>query len=120
MFRGSNGVEALAAGDAFDVAVGFCAVDPATGQTVYQRAGLYWAQTQRGQYEVQKVWHPNVVAQQVQQTNYVPETVTAAGAGAGPQDSGRAVRAEGAGAGVPDGDRAVCAEGARDHVQDGL
>jgi hypothetical protein len=53
-----------------------CAVDPATGQTVYQRAGLYWVQTPRGQYEVQKVWHPNVVAQQVQQTNYVPETVT--------------------------------------------
>ena len=53
-----------------------CAVDPVTGQTVYQRAGLYWVQTPRGQYEVQKVWHPNVVAQQVQQTSYVPQTVT--------------------------------------------
>ena len=52
-----------------------CAVDPVTGQTVYQRAGLYWAQTQGGRYEVQKVWHPNVVAQQLQQTNYVPQTV---------------------------------------------
>ncbi len=52
-----------------------CAVDPVTGQTVYQRAGLYWTQTPRGTYEVQKVWHPNVVAQQVQQTNYVPQTV---------------------------------------------
>jgi hypothetical protein len=54
---------------------GGCAVDPVTGQTVYQRAGLYWTQTPRGTYEVQRVWHPNVVAQQVQQTNYVPQTV---------------------------------------------
>lgn len=52
-----------------------CTVDPVTGQTVYQRAGLYWTQTPRGRYEVQKVWQPNVVAQQVQQTSYVPETV---------------------------------------------
>jgi len=37
--------------------------------------GLYWTQTPRGEYEVQRVWHPNVVAQQVQQTNYVPQTV---------------------------------------------
>ncbi|MEN6407490.1 MAG: hypothetical protein ABFC77_13595 [Thermoguttaceae bacterium] len=51
------------------------AVDPVTGQMVYQRAGLYWAQTPRGQYEVQQVWHPNVVAQQVPQTSYVPQTV---------------------------------------------
>jgi hypothetical protein len=54
---------------------GGCAVDPLTGQVAYQRAGLYWTQTPRGQYEVQRVWHPNVVAQQVQQTNYVPQTV---------------------------------------------
>ena len=53
-----------------------CAVDPLTGQTVYQRPGLYWTQTPGGRYEVQKVWHPNVVAQQVQQTSYVPQTVT--------------------------------------------
>ena len=52
-----------------------CAVDPVTGQTVYQRPGLYWTQTPGGRYEVQKVWHPNVVAQQVQQTSYVPQTV---------------------------------------------
>jgi hypothetical protein len=52
-----------------------CAVDPVTGQTVYQRPGLYWTQTPRGQYEVQRVWQPNVVAQQVQQTSYVPQTV---------------------------------------------
>ena len=53
-----------------------CAVDPATGQTVYQRPGLYWTQTPRGQYEVQKVWRPNVVPQQVQLTSYVPQTVS--------------------------------------------
>jgi len=51
------------------------AVDPVTGQIVYQRPGLYWAQTQGGRYEVQKVWHPNVVAEQVQQTNYLPQTI---------------------------------------------
>ena len=72
---------------------GACAVDPVTGQTVYQRPGLYWAQTPRGQYEVQKVWHPNVVAQQVQQTSYVPQTVAAAGADAGLQVRARAGRA---------------------------
>ncbi len=52
-----------------------CAVDPITGRTVYQRPGLYWTQTPRGRYEVQKVWRPNIVAQQVQQTSYVPQTV---------------------------------------------
>ena len=55
---------------------GGCAVDPATGQTVYQRAGLYWTQTPRGEYTVQRVWHPNVVAQQIPQTSLVPQTVT--------------------------------------------
>ena len=54
---------------------GGCSVDPATGQTVYQRAGLYWTDTPSGRYEVQKVWQPNVVAEQYQQTNYVPQTV---------------------------------------------
>ncbi|NLF08227.1 MAG: hypothetical protein GX594_09640, partial [Pirellulaceae bacterium] len=52
-----------------------CTVDPLTGQTVYQRAGFYWVPTQSGRYEVQKVWQPNVVAQQVQKTCYVPQTV---------------------------------------------
>lgn len=55
---------------------GTSAVDPVTGQTFYQRPGLYWSQTPRGEYEVQKVWHPNVVAQQIPQTSYVPQTVT--------------------------------------------
>ena len=54
---------------------GGCTVDPVTGQTVYQRAGLYWVQTPRGEYEVQRVWHPNVVAQQIPQTCMVPQTV---------------------------------------------
>jgi hypothetical protein len=40
---------------------------------VYQRPGLYWDQTPRGTYEVQNVWQPNVVPQQVQTTNYVPQ-----------------------------------------------
>ena len=55
---------------------GTCGVDPVTGQTVYQRAGLYWVQTPRTVCEVQKVWCPNVVAQQVPQTTFVPQTVT--------------------------------------------
>jgi hypothetical protein len=49
--------------------------DPVTGAVTYQRAGLYWVQSPAGRYEVQRVWQPNVVAQQVQQTNYVPQTV---------------------------------------------
>ncbi len=52
-----------------------CGVDPISGQTVYRRPGLYWTQTPVGSYEVQKVWRPNVVAQQVQQTSYLPQTV---------------------------------------------
>ena len=32
--------------------------------------------TNRGTYEVNRVWQPNVVAQQVQQVQYVPQTVT--------------------------------------------
>ncbi len=52
---------------------GTCAVDPGTGQTVYQRPGLYWVQVPRNTYEVQRVWQPNVVPQQVQQTFYAPQ-----------------------------------------------
>ena len=51
-------------------------VDPATGVAVYQRPGFYWTPTNRGTYEVNRVWQPNVVAQQVQQVQYVPQTVT--------------------------------------------
>lgn len=52
---------------------GTCAVDPGTGQTVYQRPGLYWVQVPRAEYDVQRVWQPNVVPQQVQQTFYAPQ-----------------------------------------------
>jgi hypothetical protein len=51
-------------------------VDPVTGQTVYQRPGLYWTQVPRGTYEVQRVWQPNLVAQQVPVTTYVPTVET--------------------------------------------
>ncbi len=50
--------------------------DPATGQPQWRRAGLYWVQTPRGRYEVQRVWQPNLVAHQVPQTTYVPRVVT--------------------------------------------
>ncbi|MHC4181024.1 MAG: hypothetical protein ACYSWU_26290, partial [Planctomycetota bacterium] len=55
---------------------GSCTVDPVTGATVYQRPGLHWVQTPRGRYEVRRVWQPNVVARQVPQTTYVPQTVS--------------------------------------------
>ena len=55
---------------------GGCATDPATGAVAYRSPGLYWVQIPGGRYEVQRVWKPNVVAQQVQQTNYVPQVVT--------------------------------------------
>ena len=55
---------------------GTCTVDPVTGRSIYQRPGLYWVQKPQGTYEVQKVWCPNVVAQQVAQTSYVPQTVS--------------------------------------------
>jgi len=51
-------------------------IDPATGAPVYQPPGLYWEQTPRGTYEVQRIWQPNVVARQVPQTTYVPQTVS--------------------------------------------
>jgi hypothetical protein len=53
---------------------GATAIDPLTGQAVYQRPGLYWVQVPRGTYEVQRVWQPNYVPQQVQQTYMVPAT----------------------------------------------
>ena len=51
-------------------------VDPVTGAAVYHAPGFYWVPTNRGTYEVNRVWQPNVVAQQVQQVQYVPQTVT--------------------------------------------
>ena len=50
--------------------------DPITGTQVNQPAGLYWHQAQRGTYEVQKIWRPNIVAQQVPVTTLVPQVVT--------------------------------------------
>ena len=41
-----------------------------TGACVHQRAGLYWVPNIR--HEVQRVWMPNVVAQQVSETTMVP------------------------------------------------
>ena len=56
---------------------GTCAVDPATGSSVYQRPGLHWVERQDpGTCTVQRVYVPNVVAQQVPQTNYVQKVVT--------------------------------------------
>ena len=55
---------------------GATTVDPLTGAAVYHSPGLYWTPTNRGTYEVNRVWQPNVVTQQVQQVAYVPQTVT--------------------------------------------
>lgn len=56
---------------------GTCAADPVTGTSMWQRGGLYWTPVQRpGRCEVQRVYVPNVVAQQVPQTNYVQKVVT--------------------------------------------
>jgi len=52
-----------------------CEVDPLTGAPVFRPRGLYWVQIPRTRYEVQRVWQPNVVAQQVPVTTYVPQTV---------------------------------------------
>ncbi len=52
-----------------------CTVDPCTGVTTYRRGGLYWVQTPRGRYEVQRAWRPNVVARQTPVTTYCPQTV---------------------------------------------
>ncbi|MGE0608655.1 MAG: hypothetical protein AB7O62_16290 [Pirellulales bacterium] len=56
---------------------GKCIVDPATGHTAYQRGGLYWVPfTAPSQIEVQKVWQPNIVEEQVPQTSYVARVET--------------------------------------------
>ncbi len=54
-----------------------CRVDPKTGESGVQRAGLYWVPKQAaGTYEVNKVYVPNPVTQQLAQTQYVPQQVT--------------------------------------------
>jgi len=51
--------------------------DPATGTVSQQRGGLYWVPTQQqGRYEVNRVWQPNLVAQQIPQTTLVPRIVS--------------------------------------------
>jgi hypothetical protein len=56
---------------------GGCVVDPATGQSTYQRPGLAWVPEQGPpQVTVQRVWKPNLVAVQVPQTTYVQRVCT--------------------------------------------
>ena len=51
-------------------------VDPQTGQALIQRGGLSWARYQAPTQQVaQRVWRPNVVAQQVTETQCVPQQV---------------------------------------------
>ena len=50
--------------------------DPATGTMVYQRGGLHWVPTAPpANYQVQRQYVPNVVAQQVPQTSYQQRVV---------------------------------------------
>ncbi len=54
---------------------GACVVNPATGQTAYQRGGLFWqAEQQPGVVQAQRVWIPNIVTTQVPQTTLMPRT----------------------------------------------
>lgn len=56
---------------------GACVVDPLTGRTTYHRGGLFWTPVQGPpRYEVQRIWQPNVVAQQVPRTTFVARVVT--------------------------------------------
>ena len=55
---------------------GQCQTDPLTGQSSYQRPGLYWQPRQLpGKYTAAKAYVPNPVVQQLAQTQYVPEQV---------------------------------------------
>ncbi len=49
--------------------------DPVTGEVEKQRAGLYWVPSNKGRYEVSKIWVPNPQPVQVPRTYTVPETV---------------------------------------------
>lgn len=54
-----------------------CVVNPATGQTTYQRGGLAWVPEQApSQVVTQRVWRPNVVTVQIPQTTYVQKVCT--------------------------------------------
>ena len=55
------------------------ACDPATGAQITQRGGLAWVPFQGpARTEVQRVWQPNVVAQQTPQTTYVQRRLPSA------------------------------------------
>ena len=52
-------------------------VDPVTGASHYQRAGLVWVPEQGPSRQVvTRVWQPNVVTRQVPVTQYVARQVT--------------------------------------------
>jgi hypothetical protein len=52
-------------------------VDPLTGRTAYQRGGLFWTPVEGpGTVQVQRVYQPNIVTQQVPETTFQPQTVT--------------------------------------------
>ena len=54
-----------------------CAIDPATGQSVVQRAGFAWVPEQQpNTVTVNRVWQPNVVQEQVPVTQLVARQVT--------------------------------------------
>ena len=54
-----------------------CVVDPLTGASTFQRGGLTWVPEQGpARVETFRVWQPNIVAQQVPQTTYVPQVMT--------------------------------------------
>ena len=46
-----------------------------TGEVTKQRAGLYWTPSNKGTYEVEKIWVPNPQPVQVPRTYTVPKTV---------------------------------------------
>ncbi len=46
-----------------------------TGEVTKQRAGLYWTPSNKGRYEVQKIWVPNPQPVQVPRTYTVPRQV---------------------------------------------
>src|SRR5262249_11731153 len=55
---------------------GSCMVDPNTGASYYQKGGLAWVPIQQpNRVEVCRVWQPNVVAQQIPQTQYVQRVI---------------------------------------------
>lgn len=49
--------------------------DECTGEVYRQRGGLYWTPSNKGRYEVEKIWVPNPQPVQVPRTYSVPRTV---------------------------------------------